>query len=314
MAKNVFATLLDAGHILGSSIIILDIKEGKRDIKIGYAVDLGRKGLPLLNDPVAPKGLDYLILESTYGGREHAPIEEAKNKLRDAICRAVERKGKILIPSFTLERTQEVIYFLNELLEEKLIPSIPIYVDSPLATDLTKLFELHVDFLDPETRQDIRGGRSPFGLLNLRFIRGQEDSKALNADRRPMIIIAGSGMCESGRILHHLSNNIEDSRTMILVVGYMARDTLGKRIVERMRRGRIFGVEYELNAEVVVITSFSGHADKNELLDFVSGCLPLKQIFLVHGDLEQSQALADALSSSGLQAHIPAKGEEAVLL
>ncbi|MDP2941776.1 MAG: MBL fold metallo-hydrolase [Candidatus Omnitrophota bacterium] len=328
VAKNISATLLDAGHILGSAVIVLDIKDGARNTRLGYAVDLGRKNLPLLNDPVLPKGLDYLILEITYGGRLHAPIEEAENKLREAICRTAERKGKVLIPSFTLERTQEVIYFLNELLKGKQIPSIPIYVDSPLATDLTKLFEFHADFLEEKTREEIKAGRSPFSrassdigrdpaaageLLNLRFIRGQEESKALNTDKRPMIIIAGSGMCESGRILHHLSNNIEDSRTTILVVGYMARDTLGKRIVERQRLVRIFGVEYELNAEVVVINSFSGHADRNELLDFVSGCLPLKRIFLVHGDPEQSRALADALLQSGLNAHIPAKDEEVLL-
>ncbi len=313
VAKNISATLLDAGHILGSAVIVLDIKDGARNIRLGYAVDLGRKNLPLLNDPVLPKGLDYLILESTYGGRLHAPIEEAENKLKEVICRTVERKGKVLIPSFTLERTQEVIYFLNELLKEKQIPDIPIYVDSPLATDLTKLFEFHADFLEEKTQEEIKAGRSPFELLNLRFTRGQEESKALNTDKRPMIIIAGSGMCESGRILHHLSNNIEDSRTTILVVGYMARDTLGKRLVERQRLVRIFGVEYELNAEVVVINSFSGHADRNELLDFVSGCLPLKRIFLVHGDPEQSRALADALAQSGLNAHIPAKDEEVLL-
>ncbi|MDD5116648.1 MAG: MBL fold metallo-hydrolase [Candidatus Omnitrophica bacterium] len=320
IAKDICATILDAGHILGSGIIVLDIKDGQRSLRVGYAVDLGRKNLPLLNDPVVPEGLDYLVMESTYGARLHRPIDEAQSKLREAICRAVKRGGKVIIPSFTLERTQEVIYFLNELLKEKLIPSVPIYVDSPLATNITDLFNYHLDFLNDKTRKAFGKGDNPFELLNLRFIREQKESKALNTDKRPMIIIAGSGMCESGRVLHHLQNNIEDSRNMILVVGYMAQDTLGRRIVEKNPFVRIFGVEYELNAEVVVINSFSGHADQRELLEFVSGCTvsspaggPLKRIFLVHGELEQSEALAGLLSQKGLQVHIPDKDEEILL-
>lgn len=313
VAKDVFATIVDAGHILGSGIIILDIKDAERSLRLGYAVDLGRKNLPLLNNPVIPNGLDYLIMESTYGARLHRPIEEAQSKLREAISRALRRGGKVLIPSFTLERAQEVIYFLNELLKEKLIPSVPIYVDSPLATDITDLFNHHLNFLNVRTRQGISRGDNPFELLNLRFIREQKDSKALNIDKRPMIIIAGSGMCESGRILHHLQNNIEDSRNMILVVGYMAQDTLGRRIVEKLPFVKIFGVEYELNAEVVVINAFSGHADQTELLDFVSGCLPLKRIFLVHGEPSQSQILSDVLIQKGLDVHIPDKDEEVLL-
>jgi len=320
IAKDVWATILDAGHILGSGTVVLDIKDGERILRLGYAVDLGRKNLPLLGNPVIPKELDYLILESTYGGRLHRPIEEAQSKLREAISRAIKRGGKVLIPSFTLERAQEVIYFLNELLKEKLIPLVPIYVDSPLATNITDLFKYHLDFLNEKTRQAISKGDNPFELLNLRFIRDQKESKALNIDKRPMIIIAGSGMCESGRILHHLQNNIEDTRNMILVVGYMAKDTLGRRIVEKNHLVKIFGVEYELNAEVVVINSFSGHADQTELLDFVSGCLsagqtgpPLKRIFLVHGEVKQSQILADMLIQKGLEVYIPDKDEEVLL-
>ena len=313
IAKNFCATLVDAGHILGSAVTVLDIKDGERNIRLGYAVDLGRKNLPLLNDPVIPKNLDYLVMESTYGGRMHAPIEEAQSKLREAISRALRRGGKVLIPSFTLERTQEVVYFLNELLKEKLIPSVPIYVDSPLATDITEIFEYHLDYLDEKIRKDIARGESPFGLLNLRFIREQSVSKALNADKRPMIIIAGSGMCESGRILHHLQNNIEDSRNMIIVVGYMARDTLGRRIVEREKIVRIFGVEYELNAEVVIVNAMSGHADQKELMEFATGCLPLKRVFLVHGEEEQSKALYGSLVEKGINAYMPEKNEEVLL-
>ncbi|HTZ11506.1 MAG TPA: MBL fold metallo-hydrolase [Candidatus Margulisiibacteriota bacterium] len=313
VARNIFVTLYDAGHILGSSIITLDIKEGLKNVRLGYAVDLGRKNLPLLNDPVPPPALDYLVLESTYGGRFHNPIEEAKGDLCDAINRTVKRNGKILIPSFSLERTQEVIYFLNELLRDKMIPAVPVYVDSPLASDITEVFKYHLGFMNEKTRQQIIDGDNPFEFLNLKFIREQRDSKALNIDKRPMIIVAGSGMCEAGRILHHLKNNIEDSRNTVLVVGFMAQDTLGRRIVEKEPFVRIFGVEYELNAEVVVINAFSGHADKNSLMDFVSDCLPLKRIFLVHGDPEQSQILSDALTEKGLNVHIPSKDEEVLL-
>lgn len=313
VARNVNACFYDAGHILGSAIIVLDIKDNLKTIRLGYAVDLGRKGLPMLNDPVKLKGLDYLIIESTYGGRFHAPIEDAKIKLKEVINRTVARKGKILIPSFTLERTQEVVYFLNELLKEKAIPAMPIYVDSPLATNITEVFQCHLDYMDKETHYAVSRGDSPFEFLNLKYIREQEESKALNNDKRPMIIIAGSGMCESGRILHHLKNNIEESRNTILVVGYMARDTLGKRIVDKARFVRIFGVEYELNAEVEVINAFSGHADQNELIEFVTACLPLKGIFLVHGDPEQSQILLEVLTEKGLNAHMPVKDEEVLL-
>ena len=313
IAKDAFVTLYDSGHILGSSIVVLDLKDGTKNIRVGYAVDLGRKNMPLLNNPVVPKGLDYLIIETTYGNRVHAPIEEAKDKLRDAVNNTIERKGKVIIPAFTLERTQEVIYFLGLLLKEKAIPSIPIYVDSPLAIAITDVFKYHASYLNAQTRRDIENGNDPFEFLNLRYIRDQQESKALNTDRRPMIIIAGSGMCESGRILHHLQNNVEDTRNTILVVGYMAKDTLGKKIVDEQRIVRIFGIEYELNAEVVVINAFSGHADKNELKDFVSGCLPLERVFLVHGDEEQSQAFADNLSQSGINVYVPFKDEEILL-
>ncbi len=313
LAKDIYVSLYDAGHILGSSIIVLDIKDAQGNLRLGYAVDLGRKNLPLLNDPVVPEGLDYLVLETTYGNRLHAPIEEAKTRLKEAITRTAERKGKILIPSFALERTQEVLYFLNELLREKAIPVLPIYVDSPLACDITEVFKYHLDYLDEDTRRAIGQGNSPFDFLNLRYVRNQQDSKSLNNDKRPLIIIAGSGMCESGRILHHLKNNIEDSRNTILVVGYMAADTLGKRLVDKVPFVHIFGMEYELNAEVVVINAFSGHADRNELTDFVLGCLPLKRIFLVHGDLDQTQGLCTALAQEGLNAYIPSKDEEVLL-
>ncbi|MCX7927764.1 MAG: MBL fold metallo-hydrolase [Candidatus Omnitrophica bacterium] len=313
VAKNIFLTLYDAGHILGSAIVVLDIQEAQHKVRIGYAVDLGRKNLPMLNDPHMPSGLDYLIVESTYGGRIHSPIQEAKNKLRDSIIRTIERKGKIIIPAFSLERTQEVLYFLSELVREQQIPLIPIYVDSPLATEITEVFKYHHIYMNTKTQKAIEAGRSPFEFLHLHFIRDQKQSKALNTEKRPMVIIAGSGMCESGRILHHLKNNIEDSRNTILIVGFMAQDTLGRRIVERQRYVKIFGIEYELNAEVVIVDAFSAHADREELVELIGRCMPLKNIFLVHGEMDQCKALADVLTQNNMPAYIPSWREQVIL-
>ncbi len=314
IAKDFHLVLLDAGHILGSSIIVLEIKDNDRVIKVGYAVDLGRNNLPMLNNPEIPKGLDYLILESTYGGRQHTPVEDAKGHLKEVVNRTIARGGKIIIPAFSLERTQEVIYLLDELLKEKAIPAIPVYVDSPLSAQITEAFIFHADYMNSKAAHAIQHGQNPFEFINLRFVASQDESKGLNMDKRPMVIIAGSGMCESGRVLHHLKNNIEDSRNTVLVVGYMAKDTLGKKIVDKSKIVRIFGVEHELNAEVVVMNSLSAHADKNDLANFVFESLPLKRIFLVHGDPEQSQILADTLSASGLNVHIPDIEEEVELI
>ena len=315
VTKDIVCTFYDAAHILGSSIIVLDIKDDRRgSLRIGYAVDLGRKGLPLLNEPTIVEGMDYLILESTYGGRLHSSIGEAKNKLRDAINRTIERRGKVIIPSFALERAQEIIYFLNELVRDKEIPPIPIYVDSPLTTNITQVFRTHYGCLEEEARATMRSKKAgPFDSANLNYVRDKSESKALNYDKRPMIIIAGSGMCEAGRVLHHLKNNISESKNTVLIVGYMAQNTLGKKIVERQRYVRIYGVEHELNAEVVVINAFSGHADKNDLGEYVNSCLPIKKVFIVHGDRDQSQSINDLLSKSGVSTYLPEKDEEVFL-
>jgi len=306
-------TFYDAGHILGASVILLEVRLASGVLRLGYAVDLGRKELPLLNDPVVLQDLDYLVLESTYGGRTHSSTEEAKETLRDAINRTVARKGKIIIPAFALERTQEVVYCIARLLQEGAIPPIPIFVDSPLATRVTEVFRRNVHYLDAHVKDLVKGGSSPFDFVNLRYVQSQEESKALNVDKQPMIILAGSGMCEAGRILHHLKNTITESRNTVLVVGYMARDTLGKRIVDKEKVVRIYGMEYELNAEVVVMNALSGHADANDLLRYAREARPRQEIFLVHGDEEQTQKLYDALSAEGLTVAMPQKEEEVVL-
>jgi metallo-beta-lactamase family protein len=312
VTKDITAIFYDAAHILGSGIIVLDIKyDQHRSMRLGYAVDLGRKGLPLLNEPTIIEGMDYLVIESTYGGRFHSPIEEAKIKLKEIINSTISRGGKVIIPSFALERAQEVIYFLNELIKEKAIPPIPIYVDSPLATEITEVFRNNYGYLDEKTRILMKSKKAgPFDFVNLNYVRSKEESKALNHDKRPMIIVAGSGMCEAGRVLHHLKNNISESINTVLVVGYMAENTLGKKIVNKERFVRIYGVECELNAQVSVINAFSGHADRNELIAYAKECLPIKKVFIVHGDLEQSESLCSFFKESGINAYLPEKNEE----
>lgn len=312
--KDIYAQFHHAGHILGSAITVFEIHGRKQIFRLGYAVDLGRAGLPILKDPDIGLNLDYLIIESTYGNRLHRPIEEAENELADTVKRTVERGGKIIIPSFALERTQEVVYFLNILAKENKIPHIPVYIDSPLATNITDVFYRHKECLDKETKDIFKRGEDPFESKRITYVRSVQESKKLNGDKRPMIIIATSGMCEAGRVLHHLKNNIEDPKNTILIVGFMAKNTLGRQIADRQDAVRIFGNNYARRAEVVINNAFSGHADKNALFEYASNCgKNLKKVFIVHGDLEQSEAFYERLKSENFPAYLPQKGEEVAL-
>lgn len=317
IGSDINCTFYESGHILGAANPVLDIRlrQGSGgQVRLAYAVDLGRKNLPLLRDPEIPQDIDYLIIESTYGNRLHEPIESAKDKLAEMVNRTIKRGGKVIIPSFALERTQEVVYYLNELTRQNRIPNVPIFVDSPLATDITKVFQQHNHYLDEATQNLMSSNMDPFGFARIQYIRTTVESKQLNIDTRPMIVISASGMCEAGRILHHLRNNIENPANTILVVGYMAQNTLGKRIVERQPVVKIFGDEYHLRAEVVKINAFSAHADKTELLDYVRKCgKTLKRIFLVHGDPEQSEPFTEHLNELGYKAYRPQRGEEVTL-
>jgi metallo-beta-lactamase family protein len=314
VTDDIDVTFYEAGHVLGSATPLIEIGPDDNKVKLAYAVDLGRKDIPILNDPEQPPEIDWLILESTYGGRVHDPIETGKEKLADCISRTVKRGGKIIIPSFALERTQEIVYFLNQLRLEGRLPDIPVIIDSPLASRVTEIFSHHPQVYDEEMYRSFNTGEDPLGTLNFEYVKNVERSKELNSDNSPMIIISASGMCEAGRILHHLKNNIEDPKNTVLVVGYMARNTLGRKIVERRPVVKIFGEEYSLKAEVEIMNAFSSHADRNELLEYVKPLKgTVKGIFLVHGEEEQSRELFNALAADGYPVHLPEPGEEVEL-
>ena len=292
-ARAIFKT---AGHILGSAVTEIDLTEGEDCCRIGYAADLGRHNLPLLKDPKQINDCDTLIIESTYGNRTHENIANARGQLREVVNRTIGRGGKLIIPSFAMERTQEIIYYLHQLFIDREIPDIPIFIDSPLAINVTQVFRRNLEYLDRDAQRMIAEHEDPFGFGRVRYIRQVDDSKALNGDPRPMIIISASGMCEAGRILHHLRNNIGDERNTVLIVGYMAQHTLGRRLVEGVNPVKIFGEEQEVNSEVVVLDTFSAHADRDELLQYVRKAgAKLERVFVVHGEEEQSLALAESI-------------------
>ncbi len=302
IGKHIECTFFDAGHVLGSSIVQLDVKTQTGKTRIAFTGDLGRRHMPLMKTPQVPVRPNYLIMESTYGDRLHEPISTMKGDLARIVNQTYARGGKLIVPSFSLERTQLLVYTLNQLFLEKQIPRIPVYVDSPLAVRLTDIFKLHPDCFDEDVRKLLRQGKDPFAFVNLKYITDVEESMALNGREDPMIIISASGMCEGGRVVHHLRNNMENPNNTILIIGYMAQHTLGRRIVERRRKVRVFGIERDLNARVEVINSFSAHADRDELLQFVEDCgKELKGIFIVHGDEEQSLALGEHLKAKGYQ-------------
>jgi len=315
VAPGVTLTFRDAGHILGSAITVLDIEEGNQKRSLVFTGDLGRKGAPILRDPQPVEGADDLIIESTYGDRLHGPIESTDKELRDVITSTYHQGGKVIVPAFAVGRTQELVYALHRLTEAKKIPELPVFVDSPLAVNVTEVFRLHPECYDEELRQFLASGqeRDAFGFHRLTYIRSVEDSKELNFLRQPAIIISASGMCEAGRILHHLKNNIEDPRNTVLIVGWQAPYTLGRRLVDREPMVKIFGEEYRLRARVETIDGFSAHADREELLGYSRqiNSSRLKTVFVVHGEEPSSLALADGLSHLGMKnVIVPSEGEE----
>lgn len=303
LLPGVTLTFFDAGHILGSAITVLDIEdqETNKPIRLVFSGDLGRPDRPILNDPTFIDEADILIIESTYGNREHAPLDQASEKLEQIINTTCKRGGKVIVPAFAVGRTQELVYRLHRLIESRDIPpSLPVYVDSPLAIDATGIYRLHPEAYDDEIAAFLLEDRhqDPFGFDMMAYTRSTAQSKELNFLREPAVIISASGMAEAGRILHHLKNNIEDPRNTILIVGWQAPHTLGRRIVEKQPTVKIFGEEYKLNASVAKINGFSAHADINELLEWASHLKKQPQhTFIVHGEVEPSFAFATALET-----------------
>jgi len=318
VAPGVQLTFVDAGHILGSAITILNVTEKDKVQRLVFSGDLGRPGLAILRDPVQVSYADTLMMESTYGNRLHGTPREARGVPRRVINETYQRRGKVIIPSFAVGRTQELIFALHQLTEAKKIPDIPIYVDSPLAVNVTEIFRLHPDCYDEETREFINSSdrRDPFGFRRMRYIRDVEDSKELNFLRDSAVIISASGMCEAGRILHHLKNNIGDPSNAILFVGFQAQHTLGRRILDGHDKVRIFGEQHEVRADVESIDGYSAHADQHELLAWLKGfdLERLQRVFLVHGEEESAFVLAEEIRRSGIrEVIVPKRGESVEL-
>jgi len=303
------AIFYDAGHILGSAQILIEIKEDNKTKRLLFTGDLGRKNLPIIRDPFQVKDVDFLIMESTYGGRYHRPFEEVHNELKTIINEVYKRKGKIIIPAFSVGRTQEIVYEIQNLHDNDELPDIPIFVDSPLSVNVTEIFKRHPECFDAETMDIILKHNNPFGFDKLIYIKDVEESKRLNSVNESCIIISASGMCEAGRILHHLKNSIQDERNVILIIGYQAAGTLGRRLVEKKGVVKIFGEEYKRRANVIVLNEFSSHGDRRDLLNYAEGCAAEK-IFCVHGDVKQIEQLEQGLRGLGpKEIFVPERGD-----
>ena len=306
---------IDAGHLLGSAMVHLTLPGVARDRTITFTGDLGRKGLPILRDPAPVPAADLLITESTYGGRVHPKVELLADDLLAHARRTIERGGKIIVPAFSLGRTQNIVYFLHLLANQGKLPKLPIYVDSPLAVAATEVFRLHPECFDDETWELLQRDDDLFGGYLVHYVRSVEESKALNAHRDPCMIISASGMCETGRIVHHLKHNIEDPRNTILIIGYQAPETLGRRLVERRPEVRIHDRMYQLKAEIVVMNGFSCHADRDDFAAFLGPLAgQVGKTRLVHGEADQASALMQLLEAKGFaDVTYPERGETVAL-
>lgn len=308
VVPGIQCTYVDAGHILGSASVVLDITEDGATKRLVFSGDIGRSGLSIIRDPVVPSGADAVIMESTYGNRDHESVVDARAQLATVVRDTAARGGRILIPSFAVGRTQELLYNLNGLSQEGAIPAIPIYVDSPLATDTTTVFEMHPEVFD-HTEDLVKKSKDLFQFPQVRFTRSVEESKELNTARGPMIIIAASGMVEAGRILHHLQHGAGDPKNTVLFVGYQAEGTLGRKIEGSPPMIRIYGDDIPLRAEVKIIDGYSAHADRSELTAWIDGVRTtsprLGPIFLVHGEADVQDIFKTALVAKGYNVDCP---------
>ena len=318
VVTGVRACFSDAGHILGSASVTLECTEGGTTRRIVFSGDIGRAGLPIIRDPAPPKGgADIVLIESTYGNRDHPSVAGARDELARVITETAARGGKTLIPAFAVGRTQEIVYDLHALAREGKIPEIPIYIDSPLAIDATTVFAMHPEVFD-KSEDLVQRVQDLFHFPLVRYTRDASESRALNTQHGPMVIIAASGMAEAGRILHHLAHNAADPRTTILIVGFQAEHTLGRRIVERAPVIKVFNEEVPLRARVEVIGSYSAHADRHELqawLDHVRGdTATMPRVYLVHGERTVQDAFAVQLQGAGYTSvHAPEPREVVTL-
>lgn len=302
ICPGVQATFRDAGHILGSAGMLLEVSEKGRRLRVGFTGDIGRNDVPILRDPNAIRDVDALVMESTYGNRLHSSREDVEEELAETVREVASSGGKVIIPAFAVGRTQLIVYMLHKLFDQGRIPDMPVYVDSPLATAATRVFRSHPECFDQETfRTFLQDNQDPFGFGRLKYITDVEDSKKLNELKYPHIIISASGMAEGGRVLHHLRNNIGNPRNLVLLVGYAAEHTLARRLMDGHREVKIFGEEFQVRCKVKRMDAFSAHADRNELLEYVGYTPPehLKHIFLVHGEAEQALPLKEALEQKG---------------
>jgi metallo-beta-lactamase family protein len=305
------AMFVDAGHLLGSAMVGLRIDAPGGERRLTFTGDLGRPGLPILRDPAPVPPGDLVLSESTYGGHTHEPVDETAERLGKVLRHTVERGGKLLIPAFSVGRTQTIVYFLHQLRDAGRLPDVPIYVDSPMAVRATEVYRAHPECFDEQTLQLLRDDPDLFGERHIRYIDKVHDSIALNDRPEPCVILSASGMCEAGRILHHLKHNIEDPRSTILIAGFQAPNTLGRRLVDRRPEVRILGRTYALKAEVVVLNGLSSHADHGDLLRSLGSlATTAKKVRLVHGEPERAAALAEGLRGAGFaDVAIPDRGE-----
>jgi metallo-beta-lactamase family protein len=303
VADGVRMTFSDAGHILGSAVTCLELQKNGTSVRLGFTGDLGRKTMPILRDPEPMGDVDYLICESTYGGRHHETRDGMKERLAGVIRSTAERGGKVIVPAFSLGRTQEFVYILFEMFDAGLLPSIPVYVDSPLAVNATEVFRMHPECFDEEMLGLLHRNEDPFGFSRLHYVRSVEESKKLNTHAGPCIIISASGMCEAGRVVHHLANSVGDPRNTILIISYQAEHTLGRRLVNGDGEVKILGDVHAVRAQVVKLNAFSAHAGQDELVEYVRAMdlKRLRRVALVHGEPEQAEQLKAALSGVGVR-------------
>ena len=301
----------DTGHLLGAAAVAMQYHRNGSRIRLTFSGDVGRHGLPILRDPEPLPEADYLIMESTYGNRLHANEEAVHSKLAAIVNRTTERGGRIIVPAFAVGRTQQIVLLLRQLSDAGAIASVPVFVDSPLAVNATDVYKRHPECFDEETYKFLFDGTDPLGFSRLRYIRDVNESKALNDLRGPCIIISASGMCEAGRILHHLRNNIEDPRNTVMITGFQAEHTLGRKLLDGQTEVNIFGEPMRVRSEVVKINELSGHADQNELIRWMKPmAATLKGVFLVHGELTQAEPLAQLIRETyNIEVVIPTRGQ-----